>query len=340
MRYFIIGALMLCALSGRASAGATDYFTELVKDFGVTPRGPVLTHYFTIHNTSKQTITLGTARVSCGCVSATILKSQLAPNETTSVVAMMDTRRIPQANTIKSVTVYVPFLAPVLEEVALRVQSIARDDLVISPESLAFGTVRKGKLSTSAVKLTLFNNTNWNITEVVSNGVYVKGSVKLANRTTTEVAYEIVATLDPECPVGNWTAEFTVKTNAPGIESLRIPVTVNVVAPIAISPDAVSLTNLKVGDSTEHRVLLQSTNPFRITKVNGGDAEVSIKTQEDEARPTQIVTLTVKPSKAGTLTRTIEILTDHKEMPMVALPFKATTLGAAANPMAAAAKGR
>ena len=70
MRRVLWSAMFALAMVGRADAAANDYFTEFVRDFGVTSRGPVLTHYFAITNTTKATLTIGTARVSCGCVSA------------------------------------------------------------------------------------------------------------------------------------------------------------------------------------------------------------------------------------------------------------------------------
>ena len=324
MRRLLWSAMFALAMVGRADAAANDYFTEFVKDFGVTSRGPVLTHYFAITNTTKATLTIGTARVSCGCVSASVLKNQLAPGESTSVVAMMDTRRIPQANTLKTVTVYVPFLSPILEEVSLRVMSIARDDLVMSPDTIALGTVRKGKGGTASMKVTLYNFGSWDISEATSTGKFVKAEFKLANRGTSEVTFDVTATLDPTCPVGNWTSDIFIKTNAPGIEKLRIPVTLNVVVPISTNPEDVKLTDLKPGITTEHRVLLQGTQPFKIMEVKGNDDEVTVKAQSEESRPVHILTVAVTPKAMGTMVRSFEIITDHKEMTKIVLPFKAT----------------
>src|SRR5437868_13652795 len=107
MRRTLLAVAGVLATAGLAAAGPSDLFEERVKDFGTTPRGPVLVHYFRFTNTTGQPITVGQPRVSCGCTSAAILKAQIAPGETSAVVAQMDTRRIPTPNTIKSVIVYV-----------------------------------------------------------------------------------------------------------------------------------------------------------------------------------------------------------------------------------------
>ena len=63
-RTIITGLLFLIATAG-VQAGSIDLFTETAKDFGTSPRGPVLTHYFPVKNTTAQPITLGQPRVSC-----------------------------------------------------------------------------------------------------------------------------------------------------------------------------------------------------------------------------------------------------------------------------------
>jgi hypothetical protein len=308
------------ALATFAQGGAQDYFSETSKDFGTTPRGPVLTHYFPIKNTSANIVTLGQPRVSCGCVSATLLKAQLAPGETTHLVAYMDSRRIPQANISKTVIVFVPFLSPVLEEVQVRVTAIARDDLVLSPDTLAFGTVRKGQGGKATTKLTFYSDPNWKITEVQSSGVYVKGEVKPGAKAGLESVYELTATLDPTCPVGNWTADIWLKTMTPGLERIRVPVSVNVISPIAVNPEFVRFDNAKVGVALDQKVILQGNQPFKITGTKSKSKELEISTVAEGARPVQILKLNWKAGKEGDFTDSIEVTTDHPEQKIVTVP--------------------
>src|SRR3954452_22568015 len=109
MSRFVLAVVGILGTSALATAGPADLFEERVKDFGTTPKGPVLVHYFRFTNTTGQTLQLGQPRVSCGCTSAAVSKNQVAPGETAAVIAYMDTRRIPTPNVTKAVTVYVPF---------------------------------------------------------------------------------------------------------------------------------------------------------------------------------------------------------------------------------------
>jgi hypothetical protein len=319
----VMGILAVAAPA--SAAGAQDFFTESAKDFGTTPRGPVLVHYFQVKNTSNQTVTLGQPRVSCGCVSASVVgKSQLAPGEATAVAAQMDTRRIPQANVVKSVTVYVPvFNGQYHEEAQLRVQAIARDDLVMSPDTVAFGTVRKGQGGKATTKITFYSDPNWKVTEPTSAGAFVKASVAEASRKGNEVAYEVTAELAADCPVGNWTTDLWVKTSAPGIEKLRIPVTVSVVSPIAVNPEAVTFGEVKVGGKAEQKVILQGTQPFKVMSVKGADGDVELVEMPEGAKPVHVLKLAFSPKAMGDITRTLEITTDHKEQQKVTVQVAA-----------------
>src|SRR6476619_6419490 len=103
MTRFVLGIVLVLATGPLALAGPDDLFVEKEKDFGVSPKGTVLIHYFRFTNNTKQTITLGQPRVSCGCVTPALTKNQVAPGETAAVIAYMDTRRIPNAGVTKTV---------------------------------------------------------------------------------------------------------------------------------------------------------------------------------------------------------------------------------------------
>ncbi|CAN5176718.1 hypothetical protein BH11PLA2_BH11PLA2_07160 [soil metagenome] len=321
MRRTLWSLFALVLLSSPAFAGAPDYFTEAGKDFGPTPRGPVLVHYFTITNTTNQVVNIGTARVSCGCVSATVMKNQLQPGESTVVHAAMDTRRIPTAYVTKTVIVYVPFFSPTMEEVQLKVTSVARDDMVLSPDTIAFGTVKKGKATTATTKLTIYGQPNLNVTGVDSSGGFINAVAKQVSKGANDVTYEVTATLDEKCPVGNWTAELSVKTTTPGLEKIRIPVSVMVTTPVAMSPESITVTDMTVGNSTEHRVMLQGDKAFKILQVKGVDDVVVVKVNTEEARPVHILTIAVKSKTVGDISRLLEIETDHAEAKIIKLPI-------------------
>jgi len=321
---FAVAAALVTATP--AWAGPSDLFPEKVMDFGVSPKGTVLVHYFRFTNTTNQTITVGNPRVSCGCVSAAISKNSIPPGDSAAVIAYMDTRRIPTPNVTKSVMVYVPFIAPTQEEVTLRVQTVARDDLMMSPDVLAFGTVTKGHGAKASIKVTFLSDPNWQVTEATSTGGYVKADFKQDSRTGSTVTYEITATLDKDCPAGNWVSDINLKTSNSAVAKLRIPVTVAVAASVAASPEVVSFGNVSIGQTREQKVTLQSGTPFKILEVKGADEQLKVVIEKSEASPTHTLTLAAYPKAAGGFTRTVEIVTDNKDQPKIIVPVTAKVL--------------
>lgn len=327
MPRFPLALLAAAALAGSAVAGAPDYFAEKEKDFGVTAVGPVLVHYFPIKNTGKEKVEMGTPRIQCGCVSVTLLQPSLAPGETTYLVAYMNTAKIPtaQIGSNKSVAVSVPFSKPAFEEVTVLVKCLARPDLVWSTaDGVAFGTVTKGKPAKASMKVTLFNHPSWEVKEVKSNGAYVAAEVKQASKTATEVTYEVTCTLKDECPAGNWMSDLTLTTNATGIETLRIPVTVNVEAAIAVRPGAADLGSVAVGTPKSVEVTLSGKEPFKVLEVKGSDAAVTVTPKTEGARLSHTLKVDLKAAAAGALKKDITVKTDSKDQPEVIIPVSAT----------------
>jgi hypothetical protein len=323
MYRLLLATVALLGAGSTAWAGPGDLFTEKTMDFGVSPRGTVLVHYFRFTNTTNQTITVGNPRVSCGCVSAAMSSHRIAPGETAAVIAYMDTRRIPTPNVTKSVLVYVPFSSPTAEEVTLRVQTVTRDDLMMSPDTLAFGSVKKGQGGKVSTKVTFLSDPNWQVTEATSTGGYVKAEVKQDSRNGSFVTYEITATLDKECPAGNWVSDIHLKTSNAAVAKLRIPVTVNVVASLAASPETVSFGNVKLGSTPEQKLTLKSGTPFKILEVKGVDEQLKAVIQKTEASPVHTIILAANPKTMGGFTRTVEIITDNKDQPKIIVPVTA-----------------
>jgi hypothetical protein len=325
-RLLLALAGMLTTAMSAWAGNPSDLFSEKVMDFGTTPKGSVLVHYFRFTNTTNQTMSLGTPRVSCGCTAAALSKNTLAPGESAAVIAYMDTRRIPTPNVTKSVLVYVPFLAPTQEEVTLRVQTVARDDLMMSPDTLDLGTVTKGQPRKATTKVTFMSDPNWRITEATSTGAYVKTELKEESRSGNFVTYEVTAILDKECPAGNWTSDINLKTSNAAVAKLRIPVNVNIVTLVAANPESIAFGNLSVGTATEKKLTLQSGTPFKILDVKGVDEQLKVVIEKADASQTHTIILAANPKALGGFTRTVEIFTDNKEQPKIIIPVTAKVI--------------
>jgi hypothetical protein len=311
----IIGVLF----AGSVRAGeAEKFFSERVKDFGTVPFGPTLVHHFRITNTTTHTVFIASARVSCGCVSASIPVNSLRPGESTYLTANMDTKRFLGP---KEVIVYVNFSQP-HEEVTLSVRANRNDNFSKSGEAIQIGQVRKGTEGTGTLQVTMRNDPGFELRDALSGTDFVQAGFKLLRRDRSEVVYEVSATLKPGLDTGIWTTDVMFNTTSPVLPTVRIPVLVDVVAPITATPATVQFPAVKVGDRKELSVIVKGDKPFKILDVKGGDDLVKAVADGSEAKPAHILRLVFQPSAAGDLSKTITVVTDGGSENKITIPVR------------------
>lgn len=292
-----------------ANTWAEGLFDELSRDFGSVPRGQLLVHAFRLANNSKTPVHISSVRVSCGCTSARALTHVLNPGQETVVLAQMDSRRFPG---IKTVIIYVTFDQPRFEEVRLQVQANSRDDLAFAPENIAFGTVKQGATPTASMTISFLNNIQIQIAEVKSDSNYIQPKVQELRRDAGEVIYQVSGNLRPDVPEGKWYTDIWLTTNNPNMLRLRVPVMVEVEAPgnAAKGPTNVVLGQVKAGVESDRKVVLRGATPFRITNIQGADKEMVIRPASADSKTVHILTVTIRPSQPGQISRTIRVQTD------------------------------
>jgi len=299
------------ALVRPASAGWADsLFDESSKDFGSVAHGQVLTHTFHIKNNTGSPVTITGIRVSCGCVSAYANSGYLAPGQETSLVAKMDTSRF---FNVRTVTVFVTFGQPSFDEVRLTVQANSRNDFVVTPDHLAFGAIKRGTTTPSTVTISFYGAPGAKVTEVKGESNYVQTSIQEVKTQGGEVAYQLTAKLRDDTPVGKWFTDVWVKTNIPSMPQVRVPLTVEIESALSVSPEAADLGSVAVGKEVEKRIIVRAVKPFKVTAIEGVDAQLSVTEQSQDAKTAHVLVLKLKPEKAGDLKRVVRIVTDLPE---------------------------
>jgi hypothetical protein len=290
-----------------AATWADGLFSELNKDFGSVPRGQLQEHHFRLTNNTKSTVNVSSVRVSCGCVTATIDKPTIAPGESASVQARMDTGRFVG---VRSVTIFVQFDRPHFEEVRLWVSANARLDFNVAPDSLAMGTLKRGGTPSSTVSLTFYGNKEAQVLSVKGESNYVIPEFRELRRLDSEVVYQLTAKLRSDTPVGKWYTDVWVKTNLPTMPQVRVPLTVEVESALTVSPELVAVGRVKLKEESERRVIVRGAKPFKVLKLQGIDDEVRVVDNTTEAREVHVLTVRFKPERAGNVTRTVKVVTD------------------------------
>jgi hypothetical protein len=308
LRYSLVVLAGLWAAGPALSATWADaLFEEFSKDFGSVPRGPTLSHPFRVQNNTRGDVNIASVRVSCGCVSAKALQTHLKPGEATHIVTNMDTTRF---TGLKTVTVYVQFDQPNLEEVRLWVQANGRNDFAVTPDTLAFGQLKRGGTPAVSVLIAFYGTSDTTVTEVRCESNYIQLKAQEARRLESEVTYQLAARLRADAPVGKWYTDVWLKTNNPGMPQIRVPLTVEIESALSISPETVTLGPLQVRGESERRVIVRGIKPFKITKVVGTDDQLSVRDNTPQAKPVHVLTVRLRPTQAGDVNRTLRVLTD------------------------------
>jgi hypothetical protein len=311
-RYSLVLTLGLLAAAPAAAASWADgLFDELSKDFGSVPRGPALNHPFRVKNNTKGDVNIARVYPSCSaCTSAWAVKSHLAPGEETAVVVRMDTTRFTGP---KTVTIFVQFDAPAYEEVRLWVTANGRSDFAISPDGFVFGQVKRGTTPEAVVTVTFYSTGNVKVTEAKAESNYIKTAITEFKDANGTLSYEVRAKLRGDVPVGKWYSDIWLKTNDPSLTQIRVPLNVEVEAPLSITPGAVAMGTVKVQGEAERRVIIRGAQAFKVTKIEGLDDQLTAKDSTEESKQVHVLTLRFKAGRAGEITRTIRIITDLKE---------------------------
>lgn len=219
-----MGLLLVSSASLRADfEGVLD---ERLHDFGVVPRGQQLVHYFKIANPTNKTLRITNVRVSCGCTSARELDKVIPPGRETAIYAVMDSGRFVGS---KAVTIYVTFDQPRFEELRTVVQAFSREDLIFSPQNIAFGKVKQGDGKSATMNITIYNG-SVQVTDAKSDSNYVQPVVREIRRAANETTFQVEARVRPDTPAGLWFTDLWVMTNNPSYAKLRVPVSVEVEA--------------------------------------------------------------------------------------------------------------
>jgi hypothetical protein len=301
---------LLTAVPAAASTWADKMFDEHSKDFGSVPRGPKLTHPFRLVNNTGYPVHISNVRASCGCVTAHVLHHDLAPGQETAVVVQMDTRMFQRD---RNVTVFVQFDQPRIEEVRLWVQANSREDVSVSPDTLAFGRTKRGTSPTASVTVSFAGNGQWQVVGIASESNYVVTGMREVRRDGAEVAYELSARLRPDAPVGKWYTDIWLRTNNPTTPRIRVPLTVEIESALSVSPSTVVLGQVKSGTEAERKIIVRGVKPFRINQVLGTDPQWTVRDGTPDSKAVHVLTVTLKAKTPGDLNRTFRVISDLRE---------------------------
>jgi len=319
---FVASFVVLLASSATAQDGSLPLFAEREHDFGTVARASKAEYEFKVTNHSKQQLHIAGVRTSCGCTTPKITKETLAPGEIGSILAVFNTRtHLGQ----RAATITVTFDRPYYTEVQLRIKGYVRQDIVINPGVVRFGTVIAGEPAEQLVSIEYAGREDWKILEVLSGDENLQVELKDKQRSGGRVGYELAVKLKPEAGNGYFSKELTLVTNDRREQSKRIPLMVEgrIASGVTISPASLYLGEMQMGEEVTRQFVIRSQQPFKIKNVAAVEAKGSLTFQADEDSKTlHVITVTFTPNQPGKLEQKIRVETDlegHNEASCMAL---------------------
>lgn len=293
-------------------AGLESLFDSTSKDFGSVPHGSVQIHRFVLTNTTGATLRVANFYSSCKCATPSVPVKTADPGQSLTVDVEYNTRTFTGP---RSMTITVNFDQPSYETVQLRVSGYSRQDVVYNPSQLSFGVVSKGATPENQIKIEYAGPLDWKIEEIANkDGLEV--SFDQLYREARKAGYTVKVKLPDTLEDGPIFRFVQLKTNDPQMPILTVPVTGQVEAMLAATPDHLTLGEVKMGETLTKRIILKGKSPFSLEKVTGEVDGVLVKSTEG-LRTAHVVEIEYSPTKTGKVEQEILFTTSlDKEQPL------------------------
>jgi len=279
--------------------------TFIEHDFGTVPTGTLCTHTFSFTNIYNVPLQVVDIRTECGCLKAFPPNKVLEPYEDAEFTVTMNAAAF-KGNTTKKLFVTVgPNFYSTAE---LHFKANSREDVMLSPGQVDFGTVAQGDKSTKALTLRYTGTQkDWKITDApVVSSKQLDVEVKEAARGFVSTDYSINVTLKDSADAKPMFETIMLKTNDPATPTITIGVTGVVLPPVTIYPAVVEFANVKPGEVALAKVMVRAKAECLISSGTENDSGLSIETF-DAKHQLHVVTVRYEPTKTESLRKEFKL---------------------------------
>ncbi|MFZ5833381.1 MAG: DUF1573 domain-containing protein [Planctomycetota bacterium] len=305
-------AALLAALTispAAAQEWARKMFSETRHDFGTIARSAKAEYEFEFQNIFLEDVHIASVRSSCGCTSPLIKesKSLLKTYEKGAIVAKINSASFLGQ---RSATVTVSIDRPYRAEVQLQVSVYIRDDIVLNPGSVQFGSIEQGQAAERQVEISTPGRRDLKILEVRSPLPSITAQLVPRAGSWGTTGYALKVQLAGNVPPGYLDGHLVLVTS--GRYNTQVPVPIEgVVRPaLSVSPSWLLLGVVSGGQTVTKQVVLRGRTPFVVTQVLTGQAfDVDISSA---STPKNLHVLPVKftaSQSPGTVRETVRLQT-------------------------------
>lgn len=315
---FGLAIFVIC--SAHTSAIAQDSWAQrLVEpqklDFGVIAAGSESIRVLTIENTTEAVVHIVGASPGCQCVMPGEPSQRLLqPGEKATFEVRMNTRSYKhQRDTFLTIT----FDAPQPDIVRIPVSAYIRTDVVFTPGKVDFGSVEVGTGGEVTCKIAYAGRPDWKILNVKYTNKDLNATLDEIERNPGlgTVDYELKMTLAATARPGRIREMITIVTDDAASPNVPLMVEGVVKSDITLANDNVKIRDLKPGEVTTVKIVVQGTKPFVVEDVDCPKMQDCFKVKLDTAeKKLQIVELEfTAPNTPGKFTEVLVVKIKGRE---------------------------
>ena len=282
----IFGLAIVAVCIGHSSAVAQNSWAQqLVQpqklDFGVIAAGSECLRILTIENTTNAVVHIVGASPGCQCViPGDPSQSLLQPGEKATLEVRMNTRSYKhQRDTYLTIT----FDAPGLDVVRIPVSAYIRTDVVFTPGKIDFGSTQVGAGGEVTCKIAYAGRADWKILDIKYTNPDLNATLKEVARNASlgTVDFELTMTLAPTARAGRIREIVTIVTDDQASPNVPLMVEGIIKHDITLANDNVKIRDLKPGEMTTVKFVVQGAKPFTVEDVNCPKMQDSFKVKLD-----------------------------------------------------------
>ena len=294
---------------------AESTFSELYMQFGTVPKGANVVRTVTVTNPFKEDLQITNIGTSCGCFQATTPKKVLKTHESTVISVSMNTVKF-EGDRNANLDVTMTFNGRDYKSVRVPLKGFIRTDFSISPPSVNLATVEQGRGTTRSVVLRSMRP-GMKITSVQATNPLVKAEVRERGGYNSS-EFEIAVSLDPSAPLGDVRDLLSIRTNDPSVSELKVEVSGKVEPDLIITPQQLTLGNMRPGVPVQKSIIIRGQRPFVIEKLER-DTELDVwkSKYSRDSKNLHTINLTMTPPETpGDYTETFTITVPGRPEPI------------------------
>lgn len=319
----LIAAIVVAA----AGVGAADDVRPRVGmeatrfEFGTVERGMHVEHTFGLPNRGTATLRIEQVKSSCGCTVAVISDRDVPPGREGRVAVTLDTARL-AGPTTKVVNVYTN--DPDLPVIGLTLAGQVAADLVVSPNPVYLGRVRRGEPARREVLVTPGREgAAYTVVRIEHPNPALHATVETR---ADGPGQRVVLTLDPDMPLGRFNEQVVLHTTSPRDPVITVPVFGSIEGDVVVLPPQVTFGTTGGHSAAERELYVRNrgTRPVAVTRVAVPEEIVSYALSPVQEGLEYRITLRLRDGlRPGKLEGAVEIFTDHPDERHLVVPLYA-----------------